>query len=460
MRAALRRDVRLRGLRARQRPVGARPRPARHQAAVRRRAPRCVTVRLHPARPGGGGRRRYHCRPGRPAPLHVLALGGAAAADHPDRGPQAAAGHRAHHLPGRRQPGPVLLEPAVHPTDRSGALGAGLAGRDPRGVADRRRAADGGRRTGWGPALRRPGLEPDRRSTGGVREFRPVHLQHRLRRRRWGARGRIRVLRPGGRSLRHQTPPDLDRRQPAGAGHRRRGGGDERAHGQPRLRRLLPAVGGGLPRGQGRAVRPGGRRGLRRLRLVPAAGGRAAHRGGLGLLPGLCRPVGRGDGRPGLAAVASRRRPERGLPAGTLRRPGGRDDAGRGVATGLARHAGGRPGQAGGQHDHGVGTGSPGALPRPRAGGDRGPLSPGAQTGGRRQGGAEGGKSRHRPGCRHRPAEGLLPGARCPALARPDARAGAGRTDFRAGAGSRALPPRGGRGAAGRPEHRTHHPGQ
>ena len=43
----------------------------------------------------------------------------------------------------------------------------------------------------------------------------------------------------------------------------------ERADGEPRRRRLLPAVPGGRPPRQGRAVRPGRRRGVRRLPLVP-----------------------------------------------------------------------------------------------------------------------------------------------------------------------------------------------
>ena len=46
---------------------------------------------------------------------------------------------------------------------------------------------------------------------------------------------------------------------------------DERADGLPRRGRVLAAVGGGRARAQGRAVRPGRRRGVRRLLLVPAA---------------------------------------------------------------------------------------------------------------------------------------------------------------------------------------------
>ena len=51
-----------------------------------------------------------------------------------------------------------------------------------------------------------------------------------------------------------------------------RGRGDGRADGQPRRRRLLPALPRGLEVDQGGAVGPGRRRDPRRLRLVPAAG--------------------------------------------------------------------------------------------------------------------------------------------------------------------------------------------
>ena len=78
--------------------------------------------------------------------------------------------------------------------------------------------------------------------------------------------------------VRDRPPPDPRRdgraRGGAPAGDRR----DERADGLPRLRRVLAARAGGQPRAQGRAVRPGRRRGARRLQLVPAAAGRAGQR--------------------------------------------------------------------------------------------------------------------------------------------------------------------------------------
>ena len=55
--------------------------------------------------------------------------------------------------------------------------------------------------------------------------------------------------------------------------------------------------------------------------------------------------------------------------AGHFARPGGGCPRGQGPADRSARHAGGRPGEAGRQHDHGLGAGGAGAFPRPRAGG-------------------------------------------------------------------------------------------
>ena len=52
---------------------------------------RPAAVRLHAARAAGRGRRRHLDRPNGAGPLHDLPRGGAGAADHPDRGPQAAA---------------------------------------------------------------------------------------------------------------------------------------------------------------------------------------------------------------------------------------------------------------------------------------------------------------------------------------------------------------------------------
>ena len=93
----------------------------------------------------------------------------------------------------------------------------------------------------------------------------------RLPRRRRPRRRRVRVLRPRGARVRHRPPPDPRRAGAAAAGAAARDRGDERADGLPRRGRVLPALRGGREAAQGRAVRAGRRRGVRRLLLVPAA---------------------------------------------------------------------------------------------------------------------------------------------------------------------------------------------
>ncbi len=88
-----------------------------------------------------------------------------------------------------------------------------------------------------------------------ARPDRPHHLQHRLRLRGRRVGRRVRVLDARRRALRHRPPPDHDRQLAAAARHRRRRRGDERADGQPRLRRLLPAQRGRREVRQGRPVR-------------------------------------------------------------------------------------------------------------------------------------------------------------------------------------------------------------
>ena len=83
---------------------------------------------------------------------------------------------------------------------------------------------------------------------------------------------RVQVLRHHRRALRHRSPPDPHRHRPDAARTRRRDRRDERADGQPRLRRLLSAQPGGGQARQGGAVRAGRRRGVRRLPLVSADG--------------------------------------------------------------------------------------------------------------------------------------------------------------------------------------------
>ncbi len=152
-----------------------------------------------------------------------------------------------------------------------------------------------------------------------------------------------------------------DRRGAPGRGARRGDRRDERADGLPRLRRVLPAVGGGRRASQGRPVRAGRRRGLRRLLLV-----RAPRRPGVGsrhLSRHLRRPRPCGDGggadRPARRGLLAR------LRRGAVR---GRSDPRRRRAA--HRHRGDarrRPRQARRQHDDGPRPRGAHAVPRPRA---------------------------------------------------------------------------------------------
>ncbi len=89
------RHVRVRDRRARDRPADPGPRPARHQAALPRPDRRPAAVRLDPAGPARRRRHRHLDRPHRAGALHELPLDRAAAAHHPERRAQAAAGDRA-----------------------------------------------------------------------------------------------------------------------------------------------------------------------------------------------------------------------------------------------------------------------------------------------------------------------------------------------------------------------------
>ena len=114
-------------------------------------------------------------------------------------------------------------------------------------------------------------FQPDRRPAGGRRPAAPEDLFHRLRIRRRRTGRRIPVFRHHRQAFRHRAPQAVHRirqadRQPAG-NHP----GDVGADGLLRQCRLLSAVeGSGAPR-EGGAVRPGRRRGVRRLSLVSAA---------------------------------------------------------------------------------------------------------------------------------------------------------------------------------------------
>ena len=85
--------------------------------------------------------------------------------------------------------------------------------------------------------------------------------------------------------------------------------------------------------------------------------------------------------------------------------------AGPGAAAGLAGDAGRRPGQTGRQHDDGLGSRSPGAVPGPRVRRTLRGGAAGAEAGRWRQGRAEGGVPAAAAGRGDRPDQGSLPGA-------------------------------------------------
>ena len=158
-----------------------------------------------------------------------------------------------------------------------------------------------------------------------------------------------------------RVEPDAHRRGAAG-----RDRGDERADGLARRGRVLAALGGRRARAQGRAVRPGRRRGVRRLLLVPAAAGgagrRARHVRGRVLRPRPRRDRGAGVARVGVG----RRRVAR--VRGRVVRAAGRRLAGRPRPAARRRgDARRRPGQARRQHDDGPRPGGADAVPGPRA---------------------------------------------------------------------------------------------
>ena len=205
-------------VRAPHRPPGPRPRPARHQAALRRPPRRPHPLRLDAARAARRRRRRHVHRPDGAGPLHDLPLRRPGAAHDPHRRPQAAAGHGARRRTGRRHPRHRLLDAGVHPRPRPPRLdrprlGGGAAGE----AARRRRPADGRRRARRGAALRRHRLQPRRGAAGRGRPDGPEHVQHRLRVGRRGVRRRVRVLDPRRRAVRHPAPPHPDRHRPAAA---------------------------------------------------------------------------------------------------------------------------------------------------------------------------------------------------------------------------------------------------
>ena len=212
-------DVRVLPRRARLGARGARARPARQEAAVppgarRRRAAAGVVA----AGAAGGGRRRHERRPGGAAPLPLVPLDRAGAADDPARRAQAPAGDGDGGRARRPAARAALLGPAVRALRGArGLVGAGLGRGGARRAAAGRAAADGVRRAGGDPALGRAGLLADRGAAGGAGPARAGDVLGRLPRRRRPGGRRVRVLRPRGAGVRHRPPPDPGRAGPAAA---------------------------------------------------------------------------------------------------------------------------------------------------------------------------------------------------------------------------------------------------
>ena len=272
----------------------------------------------------------------------------------------------------------------VRPERRGGCRR--LARRAAGSAAQGGQAPDGGRRAHRRAAVGRPRFQPAGGAAGAGGADGATNLQHRVRGGRRPVRRRVRLLRPGRQEVRDQPPADPDRQRAPADRSRRRADGDERTDDQPRRGRLLPAVARGRPARQGRAVRPGRRRDLRRLRLVPAAGRRAAGERAGRVRGRLLRSRPRDDpGDPQPRVPAGRRR-EPAAGGGALRRARRRDDAGRGVAHRHDDHAGRRSGEARRQHDDGLGTGGARAVPGPRGRRAGRGVPARAQAGPRRQG--------------------------------------------------------------------------
>ncbi len=379
-------------------------RPLRHQAALPGRDGGHAALCLDAAGAGPGERRRHLDRPGGAAPLHELARRRAGAAHDPQRRAQAAGGDDPHLPAGRHLSRHDLLGAELRAQPGGRVAAAWTNGPRWCWTACARPCAGA-----WWPTCRSACCSP-----GGVdsslivgllaeeRPVRPRHLLDRLRGGAWRERRRVPVFRPDRRALRHRPPQDLhplggDAREPAGGDR-----GDVRADGQLRQHRLLPAQPRGGEDDQGGAVRTGRRRGLRRLSLVPAA--RGVERCGRRLCRRVLRPDARAAGRAPEPRAHGRPRREPGVRARPFRPSRRRRRRRQGAAARHQRHAGRRPGQAGRQHDHGLGARGAGALPRPRAGRARGPRAGRAQARRRRQGRAEGRRAPGDPERGHRPA--------------------------------------------------------
>ena len=266
--------VRVRAARGAQRAPRPRARPARHQAALPRRVPAAACA--PPPRCRRCWRRAASTRAWTRSRCTTTSAGTPSS---PPRGRSCAAcascrRRRCWSIERRRPPPRArLLGPAVRRARTA----------DRRGLAARRcaRRCASPCAGGWSPtsrrhaALRRAGLEPDRRAarrSEGQRGLATFSIGFEDVGEREGDEFEFSDL-----VARPSSGPTTTRCGSAATARRRAAGGDrgdERADGLARLRRVLAARGGRAARAQGRPVRPGRRRGARRLLLVPAAAGR------------------------------------------------------------------------------------------------------------------------------------------------------------------------------------------
>ena len=259
-----------------QRRARARPRPARRQAAVPAELP-AAALRFASTLPAllAARRRRHARRPRRAAPLPLVPLDRARAADDPARRAQAPARDGAGRRARRRAARAALLGPALRARRRArGLVGAqDWADAVHRGAARGGAAAHGRRRAGRG-SCSRGGLDSSLivALLAEQGQTRPGDVLGRLRRRRRPRGRRVRVLRPRGRA---SSAPTTTSSGSARTGSCARSPRAIAAMSEPMVSHdavafylLSEEV------AQHRKVvqsGPGRRRGVRRLLLVPAA---------------------------------------------------------------------------------------------------------------------------------------------------------------------------------------------
>ena len=386
LRRAFPRHVRLRDLGARHGPRHAGPRPARHQAALLRRDAGRVPLRLDPAGAAGRRRHRHRDRSGRAPPLHDVPRRRAGAAHDPQGRAQAAAGdgddHRSRTAAATtREYWTLEFGPRNGDAARSEDEWRELVLETLRTAVERRLVADvpvGVLLSGGVDSSLIVGLLAE----AGQHGLQDLFDRLRDGRRRGGRR--VQVFRHRRQAFRHRPHQDLHRFEPRAARARRAA---SHAMSEPMVSHdnigfylLSEEV-------------------AKHVKVVQSGQGADEIFAGYHWYPPMLDsndPVGDyasvffdrdydeyrqavdpamadGDHSPPLSSSEALRR--------ARRRAADRQ----GAAARHHHHAGRRPGQAGRQHDHGLGPGGPRAVPRPRAGRARRTGAGRAQGQGRRQ---------------------------------------------------------------------------